>query len=111
MRPRIDQHGLVIHNGVSIMRRTVSVRYVIISDTGIRQDYANTDRFAIMKRRMVLFDYISLEARSLIDAEYAGYPASDGPDGPTNHGADRARCSITFARAVFHTSNHTLGHG
>jgi hypothetical protein len=60
---------------------------------------------------MVLLDHIVLEARTLIDAEYTGYPASDGPDRPTNRTADRARRSFTFARAAFHASNHALGYG
>jgi hypothetical protein len=59
---------------------------------------------------MVLLDHVLPEARTLIDAEHAGYTASNGPDGPTDYGTDRTRCSITFARAMFHPSNHTLGH-
>jgi hypothetical protein len=51
-----------------------------------------------MKRRIVLLDHVVLEARALIDAEYTGYPASDGPVRPTNRTADRSPRSFTFAR-------------
>ena len=102
MRPRIDQHGLVVHNGVSIVRRTVFGRHLIVGEAVIRQDYANADRFTIKKRRMVLADHVLLEARTLIDAEHAGYTASDGPEappttaptGPAARSPSRAPCSI-----------------
>ena len=49
MRPRIDQHGLVIHNGVSIVRRTIFGRHLVVGEAAIRQDDANMHRFTIMK--------------------------------------------------------------
>jgi hypothetical protein len=61
-----------------------------------------------MKRRMVLLDHIVLEARTLIDAEYTGYPASDGPDRPTNRTADRARRSFTLRRAEYCPLDHPI---
>ncbi|EAQ35314.1 hypothetical protein NB311A_13396 [Nitrobacter sp. Nb-311A] len=60
---------------------------------------------------MVLLDHILPEARTLIDTQYAGYPASDGSDCPSNRTTDRSRRSFTFASASFHASNHALGYG
>src|SRR5687768_942753 len=88
-RPGIDQHGLVVHNGIAIIRRTVLGGNVIVGDPSFWQDGPNADGLAIMKRRMVLFDHVVLEARTLIDTEYTGYPASDGPDRPTDRAANR----------------------
>jgi hypothetical protein len=110
-RPRINQHGLVIHNRISVVGRTVLVWNIIVGNARIRQNYADLNRLSIMKRRMVLLDHIVLEARTLIDAEYTGYTARDRPNGPSHYGANGPRRSITLARALFHTSNDTLGHG
>ena len=49
MRPRIDQHGLVVHNGVSMVRRTIFGRHLVVGEAAIRQDDANMHRFTIMK--------------------------------------------------------------
>jgi hypothetical protein len=51
-----------------------------------------------------------LKTRTLIDAQHAGYTAGDRPNGPSHYGTDGPRRSVTFARAMFHTSNDTLGH-
>ena len=60
---------------------------------------------------MVLLDDIMLETRTLIDAQHAGYTTGDRPNGPSHCGTDGPRRSVTLARAMFHTSNDTLGHG
>jgi hypothetical protein len=48
-RPRINQHGLVIHNRISVIGRSVLVGNIIVGNARTRQNYADLNRLSIMK--------------------------------------------------------------
>jgi hypothetical protein len=49
-----------------------------------------------------------VKARTLFDAEHAGYAADDTTDGAADNGANRTGSALTFPRTAFHAARHTL---
>jgi hypothetical protein len=90
---------------------TILRRHIVIGNAFFRQNRANPYIFAILIRRASLFDDIGTEARTLVDAEDAGYTADDAADHATNNCPYRASRSFTISCAPLDATGDALGLG
>jgi hypothetical protein len=110
-RARLNQNRAAIHHCVAMVAYTVLRRHVVIGDAFLREHRANSYIFAILIRRASLFDDVGTEARTLIDAEDAGYAANNAADHATNDCSYRTSRSFTISCTLLDATGDTLGLG
>jgi hypothetical protein len=105
---RVDQNRATVHDRVAIVPNAIFLRHIIIGYALLRQNRANPDILAILIGRAVLLNDITAKARTLIDAENAGYSADHAADDTANHGADRTGRSFTVSRSALDPTGNSL---
>jgi hypothetical protein len=73
-----------------------------------RQDGADPQIFAVLIRRAALFDDISAETRTIVDAEDAVHAADDTTDNTADDRADRTRGPFAVTGAPLDASGDAL---
>jgi hypothetical protein len=90
---------------------TILRRHIVVGDAFLREDRPDCYIFAILIRRASLFDDVGTEARTLIDAEDAGYAANHAADHATNNCSYRTSRSFTISCTPLDATGNTLGLG
>ena len=108
---RIDQNRAAVHNRITIIPSTIFRRYIVVVDALIRQHSANSDVLTILIGRAALLDDIIAKARTLIDAQNAGYATDHATNHTADDGADRTGRSFAISRAALNSAGDPLGLG
>src|SRR6188768_1304691 len=101
---RLDQNRAAVDDRVAVIANAIFLRYVVIGDAFFRQDGADPQIFAVLIRRAALFDDVTAEARTLVDAEDAVHAADDTTDDP----ADRTGGPFAVTGAPLDASGDAL---
>ena len=105
---RLDQNRAAIDDRVAVVANTIFLRYVVVGDAFFRQDSADPQIFAVLIRRAPLFDDVSAETRTRVDAQDAVHAADDTTDHAPDDRSDRTCCPLPLPGASFYTSRDAL---
>jgi hypothetical protein len=106
---RFDQNRAAVYDGVTIFPRAIFRRHIVIGDTFLRQNRANSHVLAILVGRAMLLDNIAVKAGTLVDAQNPGYATDHSADDAANDGTDRTGCSVAISGASLDPAWDPLG--
>ena len=114
---RINQHRVPVDYGISVISSArIFRRHFIVCHAAIREHATDTHVAVIVVRRIMTFSDIAMEARPVIDTQYAVDAAYNAADNTTNHSSDGTGIVLTDASAMIRTVRYALsirssGHG
>jgi peptide chain release factor 1 len=108
-RARLDQHRALVHDGIAIaVSPAIFGRHIVITNAFFREHGANRHGLRVPVGRNVLAHDIFAEARTFVDAQYAGNTAGYAADDAADDCTDRACRRATFRCAAFRAAHNAL---
>ena len=107
--PWVDQHRLIVDDGVSIIANAVVRRNVIIGDACFGKYRAYPDIAFVTIGGPMFFDDIAMEPRTCINAKYARNTADDTADRGAYDSAYRTCGPFPIASPTVDAFGHSLG--
>jgi hypothetical protein len=108
-RAGVNQNRSIVDNCVAIFANTILLRNLVVGDACFRKYCAHPYITFVAIRGPVFFDNITVEARTLIDAQNSRHTADDPSDRATNNSSHRPGSPLAFSCTTFDASGHTLG--
>jgi hypothetical protein len=108
MGPRIDQHGTVVHDSISIVADAIFRRHVVVCHAGIGQHRADADIFVVMIGGIMTLNNVAVEPGALIDPQNTIHAADHATNDASNDSPDRAGRPISLTRTSLDPTGYPL---
>jgi hypothetical protein len=106
-RSRINQHGVIIHIGVSVTLDVILSRNVVVGHS-VRRQHGTDAQIIIVIGRVMLPYHVLMKMAAIIYTEYPADGTGHGPDGSPDHLSNWPPFSSSLRGPLLSTAYCTL---